>query len=145
VKQGSNSEITSCSKQYTDEENYLLAFWFTLVKVLFIKGQLHYIPPLLEMIHPLCEGHDLHNSNIRNEAAYFSCIRDLFKTYDRDIPATKLSLGENYIYFIGDSHCIPPAWQKITVKVCILLHFLRIFFSKVIHANKIILKRNKDR
>ncbi|XP_045203567.2 uncharacterized protein LOC123556712 [Mercenaria mercenaria] len=114
-KLGDNVLAKSSMGEYTDEEKYLLAFWFTLVKVLFVKGQLQYIPPLLEMLQPLCEGRDLHLSNIRNEAAYFNCIRELFKTYGK-IPSTKLSHGENYIYFIGDSHCIPPAWQKITVQ-----------------------------
>lgn len=109
-------QIKSSSGEYTDDERYLLAFWFTLVKVLFIKGQLQYIPALLELLQPLYEGHDLHHSNIRNEAAYFNCISELFSTY-KEIPCVKPSQEEKYIYFIGDSHCIPPAWQKIVVQV----------------------------
>lgn len=111
----SSKPVNSTSGQYTDEDRYLLAFWFTLVKVLYIKGQLKYISALLEMLEPLCKGHDLYLSDIRNEAAYFNCISELFRVYD-EIPCVKPSHGEKYIYFIGDSHCIPPAWQKITVQ-----------------------------
>ena len=25
--------------------------------------------------------------------------------------------SERYVYFVGDSHCIPPAWQSIQIKV----------------------------
>lgn len=106
--------IQSSTCEYTDDERYLLAFFFTLVKVLYVKGCLQVIPKLMQLLQPLYDGKDLHKTNIRNEAAYFGCISMIYKTYP-EIQAADLT-AEKLVYFIGDSHCIPPAWQKVTLQ-----------------------------
>ena len=106
--------------QYSDDERYTLAVFFTLIKLLYIKAELKHIPPLLKWLKPFCENQDLHLTNIRNEAAYFSCIMEVFESWS----TSNMSLqqrsdlsGRKCVYFLGDSHCIPPAWQEIQVKV----------------------------
>ena len=104
------------STPYTEEDLYMLALFFTVVKILYIKGLLSMLPPLLQLLQPLCEGRDLHLTLIRNEAAYFKCINEVFKTFS-GVPETVNRKDKNHIYFIGDSHCIPVAWHQVTYKV----------------------------
>ncbi|XP_078324238.1 uncharacterized protein LOC111123999 isoform X2 [Crassostrea virginica] len=98
---------------YSEDMNYLLAILFTLVKILFIKGANAFIRPISSLIDPLTKGHELHKTNIRNEAAYFSCISQLQGLRSE---VSHVVPGERYVYFVGDSHCIPPAWQSIQIK-----------------------------
>ncbi|XP_033729462.1 uncharacterized protein LOC117318607, partial [Pecten maximus] len=95
---------------YSEEQRYLLALMFTLVKILFIKGALGYIPALIKLLDPCVEGHNLHETNIRNEYAYYTCIG---KVLGQQGDLSRLSPDTSYVYFVGDSHCVPPAWQKI--------------------------------
>ena len=108
--------ISPPARDYTDEERYSLAFMFTVVKVLYIKGLVSGFPTLLALLEPLYKGRELHQSNIRNEAAYFNCINELLKSYPT-LPMTKPSPGETTLYYIGDSHCLPVAWQKTKIQV----------------------------
>ncbi|XP_060065695.1 uncharacterized protein LOC132546017 isoform X2 [Ylistrum balloti] len=96
---------------YTEEQRYLLALMFTLVKILFVKGALGYIPSLTRLLDPCCEGHNLHETNIRNEYAYYTCIGKVLSQQE-ELP--HLTPDTSYVYFVGDSHCVPPAWQKIS-------------------------------
>ena len=108
--------------EYTDDERYLLAVFFTLIKLLYLKADLPAIPPLLELLEPRCIGRDLHLTNIRNEAAYYSCIAEVFrvwKTGDLSLEQRSNYPGRKCMYFLGDSHCIPPAWQEVCVQVSI--------------------------
>lgn len=95
---------------YTEEQRYLLALMFTLVKVLFIKGALSYIPALTKLLDPCCEGHSLHETNIRNEYAYYTCIAKVLRD---GVALPQPTPDTPYVYFVGDSHCVTPAWQKI--------------------------------
>ncbi|KAK3088149.1 hypothetical protein FSP39_015394, partial [Pinctada imbricata] len=61
---------------------------------------------------PLTEGQDLHCTNIRNEAAYYTCISQIIQQSYPPLPTQ----SSPFIYFMGDSHCIPPAWQSIKYK-----------------------------
>ncbi|XP_048776174.2 uncharacterized protein LOC125680539 isoform X2 [Ostrea edulis] len=101
------------SKPYSEDMNYLLAILFTLVKILYIKGALAFIRPITNCLDSLTKGHELHKTNVRNEAAYFSCINQL-QTVRGEV--NHVVPCEQYVYFIGDSHCVPPAWQCIQIK-----------------------------
>ncbi|XP_062589988.1 uncharacterized protein LOC134251597 [Saccostrea cucullata] len=106
------STVTT-AEPYPEDVNYLLAVIFTLVKILFIKGALAFIKPITSLIDPLTKGHELHKTNIRNEAAYFSCINQLQEVR---VDVNHVVSCDQYVYFVGDSHCVPPAWQPIQFK-----------------------------
>lgn len=99
------------TNDYTEEQRYLLALLLTLVKVLYIKGALAYIPALMKLLDPCCEGHSLHETNIRNEYAYYTCISKVLRQRG-DLPS--LSRDTPFVYFVGDSHCVPAAWQHMS-------------------------------
>lgn len=121
------ADVSPVSKGISEDERYLLAFLFTVVKVLYVKGYLLGLAELLALLEPLYKGRCLHESNIRNEAAYFNCVNELFKTFEM-VPSTFPSPGENVLYFIGDSHCFPAAWQRIKLQVillCVVYYIIR--------------------
>lgn len=109
----SSVSMETTSGPYLEDTNYLLAILFTLVKILFIKGAVAFIRPITNLIDPLTNGHELHKTNIRNEAAYFSCISQLQGITPE---VNHLVPSQPNLYFIGDSHCVPPAWQSIQIK-----------------------------
>ena len=74
--------------------------------------QLHVLPSLFAPIEPIRAVHELHKTSIRNEQAYYSCIRQLF-----DVPGLKMSKDDTnckFIYVCGDSHTLATAWRTIT-------------------------------
>eukprot|EP00931_Biecheleriopsis_adriatica_P068300 TRINITY_DN42275_c0_g1_i1.p1 TRINITY_DN42275_c0_g1~~TRINITY_DN42275_c0_g1_i1.p1 ORF type:complete len:905 (-),score=230.45 TRINITY_DN42275_c0_g1_i1:49-2763(-) len=56
------------------------------------------------------QGHNLHMTPVRNEHAYFACIRDILEKSSNDV-RTEAPLST--IYVVGDSHVLPTAWQTI--------------------------------
>lgn len=115
---GSTSELSAPELQiytdsYTEYELYVLALVFTLVKILYVKGALQYIPFIIKILDPCCKGHDLHQTNIRNEAAYYFCISQVLRLHKE---FAVLSPDCDFVYFIGDSHCMSPAWQNIYIQ-----------------------------
>ena len=61
--------------KYTDDFLDVLALGFTVVKILYLRGELHLLPPLFGMMeeHRLKSVVSLHETTIRNEAAYYVC------------------------------------------------------------------------
>ncbi|WAQ99658.1 hypothetical protein MAR_024031, partial [Mya arenaria] len=100
---------------YSEDERYFLAILFTTVKVMYVLGNLDLLKPLLNVLEPLYLGRELHKTNIRNEAAYFNCINEGMKLFPF-IPAVKKVPEEEYVYLLGDSHCIPAAWRQIQIQ-----------------------------
>lgn len=100
----------TANENYDEDEKYLLALLHTLVKILYVKGCLGIVSYLTNLLDPLSVNRDLHLTNIRNEAAYFTCISQVVKTSDRLHTPQK---EDKVLYFVGDSHCITPAWQQI--------------------------------
>ncbi|KAL4230516.1 hypothetical protein ACF0H5_010898 [Mactra antiquata] len=120
-------------KDYTDDEKYILAILFTFVKLLYVRGILACIPDIVTMLQPLYVDKNLHLSFIRNEAAYFKCISELFTSYNT-LPSARLLSSERFIYMIGDSHCVTPAWQKIHVSgTSYIIHPVLITGLKIWH------------
>ena len=94
----------------------LLALLFTTVKVLFIGGALERTYQLIELVHPCCEASSkkLHTTTVRNEAAYFNCIRQILEEIP---PAEPTGLDDlKPLYLCGDSHCLSGAWQRVSLK-----------------------------
>lgn len=112
--------IAKSPQPYTDDDRYLLAFLFTIVKILYVKGLVAQLPDMLSLLEVLYKGKELHESNIKNEAAYFNCIYELFRI-EPTIPATQPNKSQEILYFIGDSHCIPAAWKTLNIQVKIMI------------------------
>eukprot|EP01125_Pyxidicula_operculata_P020157 TRINITY_DN739_c0_g1_i1.p1 TRINITY_DN739_c0_g1~~TRINITY_DN739_c0_g1_i1.p1 ORF type:complete len:850 (-),score=164.87 TRINITY_DN739_c0_g1_i1:58-2607(-) len=98
-------------QDYNTEELDLLALLCTLVKILYVKGNMSLIKPLADLINPTREGRQMHTTTIRNEHAYFCCIDQLMTYHDMSI-----SLDKPIIYLAGDSHALVTAWMPIKFK-----------------------------
>ena len=94
-----------------DSEFQQLGLLFTLVKILFVKGALNLVKPLLPILDKLHDGRGLHLTLLRNEAAFYSCISHVMK-----VPFSPLPQNPKFIYFASDSHCISPAWRMINYR-----------------------------
>ncbi|KAI0238820.1 hypothetical protein LSAT2_010398 [Lamellibrachia satsuma] len=89
-----------------------VALWFTLVKIIYVKGALCLLGPLLKLLDPFYNGENLHKTFIRNEAAYYGCICRLMCSGES--PRMPLK-QDNFLYFASDSHCLTPAWGRLIV------------------------------
>lgn len=94
-----------------DSEFQQLGLLFTLVKILFIKGALNLVEPLLPVLDKLHDGRNLHLTLLQNEAAFYSCISHVMK-----VPFSPLHQNLGFVYFASDSHCISPAWRLINYR-----------------------------
>ena len=115
-----------------DSEFQQLGLLFTLVKILFVKGALNLVEPLLPILDKLHEGRGLHLTILRNEAAFYSCISHVMK-----VPFSPLPQDPEFIYFASDSHCISASWRLINYrgKPCII-HPLLATGVKIWHIRK---------
>ncbi|XP_062521933.1 uncharacterized protein LOC134196728 isoform X2 [Corticium candelabrum] len=98
---------------YSAEQLDLVAFYFTLVKILYFSGALELIKPLCSVLDMAHSGRELHLSTIRNENAYFCCISQVIKVPGMYVFGSSDEKPE-FIYFAGESHAISPAWRSIT-------------------------------
>ena len=106
----------------------LLAIGFTLVKIKYLQGggvggsgDASSLEALLKVVEPTRRNSliPLHQTAIRNEAAYYCCIAQVLsekKLKDVEIKSvfTAESTSSNSIYVCGDSHVLPLAWSHIT-------------------------------
>ena len=111
----------------TEEEKDLLAIYFTITKILFLNGALAVVSKVIEVVEKARAGRELHTTSIRNEHAYYCCIKQLLGFYK---PPVKLFTP---FYVVGDSHSLPLSFHSFSLQVCffllnIFLYFL-IFFS----------------
>jgi len=70
---------------------------------------------LCDVLDESRKGHDLHKTPVRNEHAYFSCIREIVKRQwsspiDRSVPLVRM-------FAVGDSHVLSSAWQTLDLTV----------------------------
>ncbi|GBG00012.1 hypothetical protein Rsub_12790 [Raphidocelis subcapitata] len=125
--------------RYSDAQLDALALLFTAAKVLFASGALPAAAALcaaLEAPRAASEA-ELHNTAIRNEAAYFGCVAQLLARHPppalHSAGAGKAAssgacagtgtadagagvAGERPLYVLGDSHCLPVAWRHVTLR-----------------------------
>ena len=98
---------------FSNVELQLLAIYFTVIKIFFVKGEMELVNYLVKTTKPLfLMQNDLHKTLIRNEQAFYTCIRHIFETLP---PPTK---EENLkkLYVVGDSHILPLAWRRLTIQ-----------------------------
>lgn len=103
-----------------DDDLYLLALGFAMVKVLFLRREYALVRRLvacLETLRQLSTA-PLHATAIRNEYAYYLCISQLMSTdcprFPLISPAEEVA-EDPRIYFIGDSHVIPCSGRRIRI------------------------------
>lgn len=91
---------------YTDIQLNLLALLFTVVKLMYMGGALSRCAPLVQLLDAASQAsaQELHKTLVRNEAAYFGCVKQLTLHYppppQPQTPQLKL------LYLCGDSHCL---------------------------------------
>jgi tetratricopeptide (TPR) repeat protein len=95
-----------------------LACAFTSVKLLFCGGALGRAAVLSAVTAAWVEatpgGNALHESPIRNEAAYGSCIHLLLNQHLPGVPPSQPE--EQPLFVLGDSHILPCAWRAVTFR-----------------------------
>lgn len=113
---------TFSSERFDGSSLDFLALAFTLVKILYSQGKLNKIPSLFRLIEPtrLSSEVPLHETNIRNEAAYYCCIArvlgERFKSAERplhDYSKPESISDARRIYVCGDSHVLPLSWAFV--------------------------------
>ena len=92
-----------------------LAVGFTVVKICFVVGILAPLPFLIEVLEWERMKRDLHETQIRNEHAYFCTISQLLNQYIiKTWPTQPLEVENNHIYLVGESHSMSSAYQVIS-------------------------------
>jgi tetratricopeptide (TPR) repeat protein len=109
----SHLPVTSRTKTTKHANTYydLLALYFTLVKILYVKGALSVLPAIIDILERARFKQELHETIIRNEHAYFCCISQIMTYLAPCLPLPKTT--EQPLYVCGESHCLSPAWQTI--------------------------------
>ncbi|DBA71347.1 TPA: hypothetical protein ACH3X2_011156 [Trebouxia sp. C0005] len=102
--------------EYTPTQLDFLALLFTVVKLLYIGGAL---PRCARVVHLLdsaarASAKELHKTLIRNEAAYFGCVKQLVLQHPP--PPQPQAAGTLPLYLCGDSHCLSGAWNLVQVR-----------------------------
>ena len=92
--------------EYTSTQLDFLALLFTVVKLLYIGGAL---PRCARVVHLLdaasrASAQELHKTLIRNEAAYFGCVKQLVLQHPP--PPQPQPAATPPLYLCGDSHCL---------------------------------------
>lgn len=115
----------------SEDDLDLLAIFFTLVKILWLTGQLRPLPRLIALVERVRRGRALHLTSVRNENAYYCCVAQLVQylqcgvsdalprcvSASLSLPAVARGGGapEGVVFFCGDSHALPPAWQGLSL------------------------------
>ena len=101
---------------YDDDCLDLLAFLCTIVKVMYVCGNIAILPDLVKLIEPsrLASTTEIHKTTIRNENAYYSCISQLLACWtNQEALSGGRGGGGKDIYVCGDSHSMSPAWKFV--------------------------------
>mmetsp|Transcript_86982 Transcript_86982/g.130416 ORF Transcript_86982/g.130416 Transcript_86982/m.130416 type:complete len:837 (-) Transcript_86982:22-2532(-) len=121
LSQRSDTEGTKFAAVYTasdkkqehkcaPEQLDLLAVLFTLVKILYVTGNLQLVFEIISKVELVRSGKQLHMTTIRNEHAYYCCIAQLMPYISFPLP------DHEPLFVVGDSHTLPTAWQTVTIK-----------------------------
>ncbi len=104
--QWDKTQLQLAQVEYTPTQLDFLALLFTVVKLLYIGGAL---PRCVRVVHLLdsaarASAQELHKTLIRNEAAYFGCVKQLVLQHPP--PPLPQAAGTLPLYLCGDSHCL---------------------------------------
>ncbi len=110
---------------YVPGELDALACLFTAVKVLFSCGAVARAQAALALAEPAARASAvaLHETPIRNEAAFFLCISALLKHHPVAAPPTP---PPPPLFLLGDSHVLSGAWRTVALRHtrCVLVPLL---------------------
>ncbi|CAK9006478.1 Hypothetical protein SCF082_LOCUS9039 [Durusdinium trenchii] len=67
---------------------------------------------LCGVLEKCCQGHDLHLTPVRNENAYFRCIKDILARESSEA-VPKAPTNFKPMFVVGDSHVLSMAWQFV--------------------------------
>lgn len=95
-------------EQYDGEQLDILAIAFTCVKVLYVGGAIERARRLAALLEPARQAcaTPLHQTVIRNEAAFYGCIQQLLEQAPPQLPSLP-DQDQGLIYLCGDSHTLP--------------------------------------
>ncbi len=116
---GDSADPKTSQEVFTPESLDFLGLLFTACKIAYVAGDLELLVPLIELVHVETVGRDLHKTLIRNEAAYFGCVRELVSMLPSPRPAQagerciEDSTKQPPIYVVGDSHSLSCGWHTI--------------------------------
>ena len=110
--------------KYTDSDLDLLAIYFALVKILYLQNELELAEKIVLAVERerTASEVELHTTTIRNENAYFSCVKQLLDCEPKPIKWKRKGEkknANNCIYVVGDSHSLAPAWKTIDNKMLV--------------------------
>ena len=96
---------------YNPQQLDALALVFTAAKLLFVGGALCRCRRLAALVEPArrASRRPLHQTLVRNEAAYFGCVAQLLGPAHAPPPAPAPGLEREPLYLLGDSHCLSGA------------------------------------
>ena len=100
--------------EYDPAQLDALALVFTAAKLLFVGGALDRCRRLAALVEPAraASRRPLHQTLVRNEAAYFGCVAQLLGPAHAPPPAPAPGLEREPLYLLGDSHCLSGALQS---------------------------------
>lgn len=119
VHAGESKEAKPTHEVLTPESLDFMGLLFTACKIAYVAGDLELLVPLIELLHVETVGRDLHKTLIRNEAAYFGCVRELVGMLPSPRPAqaregcNEETMKQPPIYVVGDSHSLSCGWHTI--------------------------------
>ncbi len=103
-------EALACMVQedYDAAQLDILAIAFTCMKVLYIGGAIQRARKLMDWLEPARRAFrtPMHQTVIRNEAAFYGCIQQLIEHAPPQLPC-HFQQDQPVMYLCGDSHCLP--------------------------------------
>ena len=109
-------------EDYDAEQLDILAIAFTCVKVLYIGGAIQRARELVILLEPARRAFrtPMHQTVIRNEAAFYGCIQQLLDQAPPQLPRQS-QRDQPVMYLCGDSHCLPG--RELTLQLVIAAQF----------------------
>ncbi|CAI5535938.1 unnamed protein product [Closterium sp. Naga37s-1] len=103
-------------EEYNPEQLDILALLMTTVKALFLGGAVQRAKAVGALVERarLASATPLHQTLIRNEAAYFGCAFQLLTQYP--IPHSLSDNAPEPLFLAGDSHCMAAAWRVVQLR-----------------------------
>ena len=95
-------------EHYDGEQLDILAIAFTCVKVLYVGGAIERARKLVACLEPARQAFatPMHQTVIRNEAAFYGCIQRLLNEAQPQLPDLQNEVP-SIMYICGDSHSLP--------------------------------------
>lgn len=103
----------------SDAELNALALLFACVKVLYLTGCVERARALCAVAARAAEvtrPRPLHETLIRNEHAFYLCAKQLMdEAPPPPLPDAAAGKAAKPLYVLGDSHCMPLAWRRVSL------------------------------